>query len=57
MQIDASAAPATREHKGTTYHFCSIWCAEKFDHDADAYVAASRLRGESDADNTDDPHP
>lgn len=33
----------TREHEGATYHFCSESCVSKFDHDAAAYVAASRL--------------
>ena len=44
MRVDASSAPATREHKGTTYYFCSVWCAERFDDDADAYIAAARIR-------------
>jgi P-type Cu+ transporter len=44
MSVDPSDAPASREHRGTTYHFCSVWCARKFDADADAYIAASRLR-------------
>jgi len=43
MRVDPSDAPA-REHKGATYHFCSDWCAERFDHDADAYIAAARIR-------------
>ena len=44
MKVDASDAPATREHRGTTYFFCSVWCAKRFDDDADAYLAAARLR-------------
>jgi Cu+-exporting ATPase len=44
MSVDRSNAPASREHRGTTYHFCSVWCAQRFDDDADAYIAASRLR-------------
>jgi len=44
MRVDPSDAAATREHKGTTYQFCSVWCAERFDDDADAYIAAARIR-------------
>jgi Cu+-exporting ATPase len=44
MRVDPSDAPATREHKGTTYYFCSVWCADRFDADADAYLAAARIR-------------
>ena len=33
----------TREHEGETYHFCSESCASRFDADAAAYVAVSRL--------------
>jgi Cu+-exporting ATPase len=44
MSVDPSGAPASREHRGTTYRFCSVWCAQRFDGDADAYIAASRLR-------------
>jgi Cu+-exporting ATPase len=44
MSVEPADAPATREHRGTTYHFCSVWCAQRFDEDADAYVAAARLR-------------
>jgi Cu+-exporting ATPase len=49
MRVDPSHAPATREHNGTTYHFCSVWCAERFDDDADAYIAAAHTR-ETDGD-------
>jgi Cu+-exporting ATPase len=44
MRVEPSDAPATREHNGATYHFCSVWCAERFDDDADAYIAAARMR-------------
>ena len=44
MQVDPTNPAATRAHRGTTYYFCSDWCARKFDDDADAYIAASRLR-------------
>ncbi len=52
MRIDPSDAPASREHRGTTYHFCSVWCAERFDDDADAYIAAARIR-EAEGDEAD----
>ena len=44
MRVDPSAPADTRQHRGRTYYFCSAWCARRFDDDADAYVAASRLR-------------
>jgi YHS domain-containing protein len=44
MRVNPSDAAATREHKGATYHFCSLWCADRFDDDADAYIAAARIR-------------
>lgn len=44
MSVDAGDAPATRQHKGVTYYFCSVWCAQRFDDDADAYIAAARIR-------------
>ncbi len=44
MSVDPSDAPASREHRGITYHFCSVLCAQRFEADADAYIAASRLR-------------
>jgi P-type Cu+ transporter len=57
MRVDPTTAAPTREHAGTTYYFCSAWCARKFDADADAYIAASRLRGVSNVEDSDDPHP
>ena len=39
----ATAGALTREHAGETYYFCSEICADRFDVDAVAYVAASRL--------------
>jgi YHS domain-containing protein len=57
MRVNAAAAADTRQHGGETFYFCSPWCARKFDADADAYIASSRLRGETDIDDTDDPHP
>ncbi len=44
MRIDVSKAAGTREHRGVTHHFCSRLCVERFDVDADAYLAAARLR-------------
>jgi YHS domain-containing protein len=44
MRVDPSDAVASREHRGATYYFCSVGCAKKFDEDADAYIAAARLR-------------
>ncbi len=56
MRIETTTAADTREHRGMTYYFCSPWCARKFDGDADAYIAASRLRGDEGI-RDDDPHP
>ena len=39
----ATAGARTREHDGETYYFCSAICADRFDLDAAAYVAVSRL--------------
>lgn len=33
----------TRDYEGETFHLCSQVCARKFDQDAIAYVATSRL--------------
>jgi YHS domain-containing protein len=57
MRVDPTHAGGTRQHRGATYHFCSTWCARRFDDDADAYIAASRLSGESDGGSIEDPHP
>jgi YHS domain-containing protein len=43
MAIKKSRAPVTREHGGVTFHLCSMECAAKFDADAEAYAAVSRL--------------
>ena len=43
MTITKAQAPFTREHTGITFYLCSRECAAKFDADADAYAAASRL--------------
>ena len=39
----ATPGALTREHEGQTYRFCSAICADRFDADAAAYVAVSRL--------------
>ncbi len=44
MRIPPTKAVETREHRGATYHFCSRGCAQRFDGDADAYIAAARIR-------------
>jgi YHS domain-containing protein len=45
MLIAPASAAAQREHAGQVYHLCSIGCAAKFDADAAAYIAASRMEG------------
>jgi len=42
MTIPTHGAIA-REFEGALYHFCSEICASRFDEDAIAYVAVSRL--------------
>jgi YHS domain-containing protein len=44
MTMPRSAAPFVREHGGDTFYLCSAECGAKFDADADAYIAASKLR-------------
>ena len=39
----ATEGAITRDHEGVTYYFCVESCASRFDQDAAAYVAASRL--------------
>lgn len=39
----ATTDAITRQHEGELYHFCSAICAGRFDLDAAAYVAVSRL--------------
>jgi len=38
MKIDPTTAAATRDHDGTTFHFCSKGCAKEFDSDPQRYV-------------------
>ena len=44
MTMPRLAAPLLREHGGETFFLCSVECAAKFDRDADAYVAAAKLK-------------
>ena len=39
----ATDGALTREYEAAVYHFCSELCASRFDSDAVAYIAASRL--------------
>ena len=43
MTIRQSRAPITREYGSSTFFLCSVECGAKFDADADAYAAVSRL--------------
>jgi FtsP/CotA-like multicopper oxidase with cupredoxin domain/YHS domain-containing protein len=45
MIIERKDAAATRQLDGETYYLCSTSCAEKFDADSAAYVAATRSDG------------
>lgn len=45
MLILPARAAGTRMHRDVTYHLCSVGCLRKFDADAEAYVAASRVEG------------
>ena len=42
MTVERSTAAAHRTHEGTTYLFCSAGCAQAFDADPAAAIAASR---------------
>jgi YHS domain-containing protein len=39
MQVQTANAPATRQHHGQRFHFCSDRCAERFDTDPGRYAA------------------
>lgn len=43
MTITKGRAPFRKEHRGFTYHFCSVECAWRFDADGDAYAATAKL--------------
>lgn len=40
MKVDKSAPAATRQHRGTTYYFCGIGCADAFSAAPEHYVDA-----------------
>ncbi|HEX9891650.1 MAG TPA: HAD-IC family P-type ATPase, partial [Actinomycetota bacterium] len=40
MEVDPATAADAVEHQGTTYHFCSKGCAERFRKDPQAYLGA-----------------
>lgn len=42
MYVDPARAAASRDLDGRSYFFCSERCAQKFDADAPAYLAAAR---------------
>jgi YHS domain-containing protein len=44
MTLPRKVAPLCREHAGDTFYLCSAECGAKFDRDADAYVAAAKLK-------------
>jgi Cu+-exporting ATPase len=35
MTVDRETAAGAREHRGETYHFCSVGCLERFRRDAE----------------------
>jgi uncharacterized membrane protein YraQ (UPF0718 family)/YHS domain-containing protein len=41
MQVRTVDAPATRQHGGETYSFCSDRCAERFEDEPDRYATAT----------------
>ena len=38
MQVDEARAAATAEHAGTTWHFCSTRCHDRFIADPQAFL-------------------
>jgi YHS domain-containing protein len=42
MQVRTADAPATRQHEGHSYSFCSDHCAQRFDSDAHRYARTVR---------------
>jgi len=42
MTVEKASAAATRTHEGATYYFCSLVCAEAFEKEPPAYLAAAR---------------
>src|SRR4030095_14652255 len=45
MEIDPTAAFATREHMGQTFYFCSQSCVDQFDKDPHRYLMTSATTG------------
>lgn len=44
MTMPKQAAPLVRQHAEETFYLCSAECGAKFDRDADAYIAAAKLK-------------
>jgi uncharacterized protein len=44
MQVEVAHAPATSEHDGRTYYFCSDHCAHRFDSDPARFAGATAGR-------------
>src|SRR5262245_36294258 len=42
MSVDPATAAGSVAHAGTTYHFCSRHCVEKFRADPEKYLAGAR---------------
>jgi len=40
MDVDPATAAGSHDHEGTTYHFCSTWCRDKFAENPAAYLSA-----------------
>jgi Cu+-exporting ATPase len=38
MTVEPTSAAASRLHEGTTYYFCSTYCAEEFDANPEQFV-------------------
>ncbi|HZP26023.1 MAG TPA: YHS domain-containing protein [Dehalococcoidia bacterium] len=38
VEMDRESAPASSEHEGTIYYFCSEACKEEFDADPNAFI-------------------
>ncbi len=38
MEVDPATSAGSFEYKGTSFHFCSVRCLEKFKNDPDSFV-------------------
>ncbi len=47
MQVDESTAAGKSEYRGTTYHFCSSSCKERFDKDPEKFVGKQEEQKDS----------